>query len=359
MRRRPNATLTRAKRERLSYLRHITENDSAKLGRQQGRGTEEDRVSRPTRRVFAQRAAATAAVCAMHPLARSAEPARAITVIYPDIGEPFRAVFMKIIEGVEDRVRGPVASIAVGPATTATGIADEVRRRDVRVVIALGRNGLKIAAGLEGGVAVVAGCVVSVPENEARGFTVHTLAPDPALLLARLRQLMPGVRKVSVIIDPAQNGWLIRLAREAARMQGLELLAYEARDLGSALRFYGQILAAAEPKRDALWLAQDSTTVEDNAVLPLVLKEAWNRSLVVFSSSVAHVKRGALFSLYPDNLELGRALGGSALRALGGGKNPDGVLPLREVRAAVNTRTAAHLGLEVKVASFDLVFPEP
>jgi len=300
-----------------------------------------------------------AAALGMAPLAAAPEASRAIAVIHPDLGEPFRTVFAKVIEGIEDRVRGRVASFPLGPAATPQDLSEELRRRDIRVVIALGRIGLKIGTALESRIGVVVGCVVSVPESEARGLTIHTLAPDPALLFARLRPLMPAARRVHVVYDPAQNGWLVRLARDAARMHGVELVAHEAPDLPAALRLYTQILGSADAKREALWLAQDSTTVEDSAVLPLVLKEAWNRSLVVFSSSVTHVKRGALFSLYPDNLELGRALAASAQRYLSTGKHADGVQPLREVRAAVNTRTAAHLGIELKVASFDLVFPEP
>src|SRR5213076_1766128 len=91
-------------------------------------------------------------------------------------------------------------------------------------------------------------------------------------------------QRVVVVYDPHQNDWLIRLARDAARVHGLELVATEAEDLKTATRLYRDILAAADPARDVLWLPQDTTTVEDSAVLPLVLQEAWNRSLPVISS---------------------------------------------------------------------------
>ena len=61
-------------------------------------------------------------------------------------------------------------------------------------------------------------------------------------------------------------------------------------------------------------------------------------------------------------LELGRSLGSSALAYLGVGGPPQrGVLPLREVLAALNTRTADHLGLELsprQQQGFELFFPE-
>lgn len=290
----------------------------------------------------------------------AAEPGRAVAVVYPELGEPFKQIFAAILEGIEERLRVNVLSLAVTNAATPVEVADDLRRRDIKVLIGLGRGGMRIAAALSGELAVLVGCVVSVQESEARAFPVQTLAPDPALLLGRLKRLMPGARRVHLVYDPKLNAWLARLAREAARGEGLELVAQEAQDQASALRIYTQVLASADPARDALWLPQDPTTVDDNVVLSLVLKDGWNRSIAVFSSHLAHVRRGALFSLYPDNTELGRSLAASALRLVG---NPRalgaGVTPLRDTRAAINIRTAAHLGMNVATAQagFDLVYP--
>lgn len=288
------------------------------------------------------------------------ELGRSLAVVYPELGEPFRQVFATIIEGIEDKLGGPVASIAVGNAANPAQVADDIRKRDVQVLIGLGRGGMRIAAALAGELAVLVGCVVSVQESEARSFPVHTLAPDPALLLARLRRLKPAVRRVHLVYDPKLNAWLVKLARDAARAEGLELLAQEAADQPGALRAYTQLLAAADPARDALWLPQDPMTVDDNAVLPLVLREGWNRNIAVFSSHLAHVRRGALFSLYPDNHELGRTLAASAQRLAAAPKAAvPGVLPLRQALAAINIRTAAHLGIDVAAvqSGFDLVYP--
>lgn len=290
----------------------------------------------------------------------AAEPGRGVAVVYPDLGEPYRQVFTAIIEGMEDRLRAPVTSVAVGNAASPADVVDSLRKREARVVIGLGRGGMRIAEAMAGELPVLVGCVVSVQESEARGFSIHTLAPDPALLLARLKRLKPGTKRVHLVFDPRLNGWLARLARDAARAEGLELVAQEAVDQPGALRLYAALLANADSARDAVWLPQDPTTVDDNAVLPLVLKEGWNRAVTVFSSHLAHVKRGALFSLYPDNAELGRTLATSGLRLLANPKAMQpSVLPLRETRAAINVRTAAHLGLDPAnaQAGFDLVYP--
>ena len=295
--------------------------------------------------------------------ARSAPPdgAHGVAVIYPDIGEPYRSVFARIIDGVEQQTRQRVARFAVGSSVNSQELAGELRRLDVRVAIVLGRNGLKAADALDRDIGVIAGGVLSLPESPGRAFSVHSLAPDPALLFARLKGLLPAARRVWVVYDARHNAWLIRLARDAAKTQGLELMAYEVDDLKAALQRYQDILSTADPKRDALWLPQDLTTVDETTVLPLVLQESWDRSLTVFSSSVTHVKRGALFALYPDNTELGRRLGDAALAYLAASApSARSMVPLKEVLFAVNVRTASHLGIDVasKQQSFDLIFPE-
>lgn len=284
-----------------------------------------------------------------------------LAVVYPDIGEPYRAVFDKIIEGIEDKARPRVASYPVSSSTDIGELKSTLRRQDAKVVIALGRQGMKVAMALDRNIDVVVGGVVTVPENEARGLSVISLSPDPALLFARLKALMPTAKRVFTVYDPSHNGWLMRLAKEAARAQGMELVAYEAQDLRSAVRLYQDIFAAADSRKDALWLPQDPSTVEERSVLPLVLQESWNRGLVVFSSSLGHVRRGVLFSLYPNNLELGRSLAGSALNILASGDHTRrGMMPLRDVLIAVNLRTAKHLGLDLSAQhGFDMVFPEP
>jgi putative ABC transport system substrate-binding protein len=283
-----------------------------------------------------------------------------IVVIYPDIGEPYRSVFAQIIDGIEAKAQGRVTHFAVGQNVDVGALNDSLRRQNTRVVIALGREGVKVASMLDSNIGVVAGCVLTATGHEVRDLQVNSLSPDPALLFSRLKGMMPKVRRVFTVYDPRQNAWMMRLAKEAARAQGLELTAYEAQDLRSAMQAYQQILAAADSSQDALWLPQDPTTVEDSTVLPMVLQESWSRNLTVFSSSFGHVRRGVLFSLYPNNVELGRHLAGSALDFQVSGENDSsGIFPLREVLMAINLRTAKHLGVNTsQPQSFDMAFPE-
>ncbi len=285
-----------------------------------------------------------------------------IAVIYPDLGEPYRSIFAKIIEGIQERSPVPVRNYPVSANIDADELKAQLKRNGTKVVIALGRQGVNTASSLDREIPVVVSGVVSIPDRLSRDMTGISLTPDPALLFARLRNLLPNVKRVIVVYDPQNNDWLIKLAREAARHHGLELVTHEARDLASAARIYTTAFATADGRHDAVWLPQDTTTVNEGTILPLVLQESWNRSVPVFSSSFLHVKKGALFALYPDNLKLGRMLASSALGVLSGESGKRGVVPLREVHIAVNLRTASHIGLSIgyqQQRSFDFVFPEP
>lgn len=290
-----------------------------------------------------------------------ASAAGIIAVIYPDVGEPYRRIFEEILDGIRERTKGRFANFAVGVNMNIGQLNNALRRQNTKVVIALGRQGILAATALDSTVDVVVGGILTATESDRNNFQVNSLSPDPDLLFSNLKEIMPRARRVFVVYDPRQNAWMIRLARKAARSHGLDLEAYAAQDLRSAIRAYQEILATTDGKQDAIWLPQDSTTVEDSAVLPMVLQKSWLHNLAVFSSSYSHTKRGALFALYPDHTGLGRKLAGTALGFSPEGESePAGIRPLREVLLAVNSRTARHLGLSVDSRhAVDLAVPAP
>jgi putative ABC transport system substrate-binding protein len=288
----------------------------------------------------------------------SAQNSEPVAVLFPDLGEPYRKVFAEIIAGIADLAGARMRAYPVGASQNLPELAQALRRNGTRVVVALGRQGLKAAAAVDAPQGVVLGGVSSVPDGEHQ--VGICLTPDPALLFAQLKRLLPTARRVIVVYNPQHNDWLLRFAHEAARSLGLELAAHEARDLAGAARLYQSAIGSADGKRDAVWLPIDPTTVDDATIMPLVLRNCWNRNVPIFSSSFSHISKGVLFSLYPNNAELGRALGSLATAMLAGDAAPRGVTPLRAVYAALNLRTASHFGISVDhqlQRDFHYVFP--
>lgn len=284
-------------------------------------------------------------------------PAPNIAVLFPDVGEPYRAIFLKIIEGIEDKTKNRVLSLPMGSNPDNSDLAAQLKRHDIKTVIALGRNGVKAAANIERDAKLMLGGIINLAPNEAPNAIVNSLAPDPSLLFARLKILLPQIKRIHVVYEVQQNAWLIRAAQTAAKAQGLEIIAYEATDIKAAMLHYQQILSKVNPKTDALWLPQDSKTVQDAVVLPVVLRSAWDSNLAVFSSNVSHVNQGVLFALYPDNFEYGRKLGQTAMQA----NTTPGILPLKEVMVAINLSTASHLHINLnygQLQEYQMTFPE-
>lgn len=289
------------------------------------------------------------------------DAADTIGVLYPQIREPYRKVFKQIIEGIQAEADLAVLPYVLQKNPQVDVLREWLREHQCRVVIALGRRGVKTAEALGNTIPVVAGAVLSAPGRQGGLHPGISLVPDPDQLFAKLRRLAPAVERVMVVFNPARSASLIQLARKAARTHSLRLTAIEARDLKTAARGYRQLFDASNFSKTALWLLQDPTTVDGKVILPLILEQAWKKKLVVLASNPAYVRRGVLFSLYPDNVAMGKSLARLARRAMSSNPRVEpGMAPLRDLLVAVNLRTAAHLELQFSSEmrrSFDLVFP--
>ncbi len=284
-----------------------------------------------------------------------------ITVIYPEAKGGYAALFEQIIGGIEAATHGAIIPQAVSAEPDIPALRQMTTQQPNDVIIALGKRGLATAKALQLETPIVAGGLLSLGEEDRRRFPAISLLPRPALLFERLKALAPETRRVHLLYNPSRHDWLLPLAKAAAKRRGLSLDARPATDLRSAARLYRQVLREMRPGSDALWLLQDSTLTGDAAVLSYLLQEAWQRDLLLFSSSPAHVRRGALFALYADKRGLGEELGRLALEVIRGRGKP-GLRPTSAVRVAVNLRTASHLGLRIPYQlqrQFDLVYPRP
>jgi len=283
-----------------------------------------------------------------------------IAIVYPDIRQ-FKDIFNDIINGIEQESDHKVIPYAIGNDFDPNEFQSWTQALNIKVIIAIGNSGMKAADAVSDKIPVISNAFL-VPDSKDDNIAGISLAADPTPLFDHLTLLAPDVKRVSTVYNPEISGWLIEIAELLAKKHGLKLIAYEATDIKTAARLYDKILKHSNPKEDAIWLLQDKTTVNDEVILPLILKEAWNRSLVFFSSIGTHAKNGALFSLYPDYAGLGRSLAKMANEYLDNTSRPQPrIEPLKDLQIAVNARTADHLNLNINKGGkkFDLIFPTP
>lgn len=279
-------------------------------------------------------------------------------VIYPDIREPYRTVFLEIVKGIEQATASEIPKYEIPEDASQSEVVRWARFHELDTVIALGTRGLNASRELPAETRVVIGAVLIEPEPQFNGLTAIALTPDPYVLFERLAELAPHVERVAVVYNANRNAWLIERAALAAQAKGIRLTAFPAQDLHEAASIYKDVLEEGAREGDAIWVLQDPSIIDEGAILASILREAWDKELVVFSSNPVHVRRGALFSLYPDNVGMGRSLARKAASL----DRPDfrpSVVPLQDLLIAVNIRTAEHLGLNLTHESrkFDLTFP--
>ena len=293
-----------------------------------------------------------------------AAQSRVIAVLYPVLDEPYRSVFSSILDGIQEQIKVGVKLLPIDDSADNSQTAEGISPERVSVIIALGRTGLAASERWRGKIPIVVGALLLAPDESEVGLAGISLASDPKLLLDRLKRLAPSVKRVHVVYNSSSSEWLIRIAQASLSKYNFKLNSYISDDIKSSALIYRDILEKSRPGEDAIWLLPDPVAVDSKIILPLLLKGAWNNNVVLFSSNPAHVKRGALFAMFPDNRSMGISLARMAEFYSGDSASirNNNILPLQELQAAINVRTAEHIGLTLsndERKSYALIFPTP
>ena len=289
----------------------------------------------------------------------AAEPA-AIAVIYPNLPEPYHGVFAEIVSGIQSGTALEVKEYLLSSDGHAAALPEWLAKRHYGVLIVLGQRTLETVQALGLKIPIVAGAVKIAPENYPNVTAISLLAA-PDRLFDLVRTYTPQIKRVHVVYDPARQGWLIALAKQAAAERGLTLVGYEAQDLRGMAQRYSELFKSNPGPGNALWLPSENNAGQE-ALLAEVLEQIWRRGWPTFSSSPGLVKRGMLFALYPDNRAMGASLAKLAAQRIADAKAAPAVLPVTDLLTAVNLRTADHLNIQFSAGQrqgFELVFPEP
>jgi putative ABC transport system substrate-binding protein len=290
--------------------------------------------------------------------------APSVAIVYPEVRAPYRAIFLEIARGIEQEL-GTTANhyLLTDRRYPIDDLIGNMKNAQIDVVVTLGRAGLAVAKPLSAAFPVVIGATMIRPDEVPRGLSGISLTPAPEALFLHLKRLAPDTQDVTVIYDPQQTAWEIDYATRAAREVGFNLIARPSENLRSSSELLQHVLIQIKDNSIALWLPRDNDAMDEQSLLSEVLKQAWDKNFVVFSSNLDHVRKGALFSLYPDNFGMGRSLARLAVQKLQrGASSNETIKPLTDLLVAVNMRTAEHLGLHFSNQTqreFAMVFSAP
>jgi len=280
-----------------------------------------------------------------------------VAVFYPDVGKPYDAVFKQILSGIEQTAEVPVNRILIDQKNRSSLLMLQKNTNKCAVLIGLGREGLKVVS--EASVPAIVGAVIIQPGDITAASGI-SLIPQPQEMFKRLVHFVPQIKTVYVVYNSDNNGKLVQLAAQVANKMNIKLQAIEAENLRLAFTKYKSLIEKMDTKSSALWFLQDPATVDTRTILPYVLKRAWHKKIVLFSNQAGHAKNGVLFSVYPDNIRLGKNLGKLAQQCLYLICKKNNMMLLSDLLTAINIRTANRLGLRLNTrrdSYINIIFP--
>ncbi len=275
--------------------------------------------------------------------------AESVAVIYPEVREAYKKVFNNITEGVEAELKQNILLREINKNTSPSETRAWLSKNSISAVVALGNKSIQ-AIGPDLDIPTVIGAVVFQPDtNQYAGIS---LSPSPEQLFSGLRVLLPTLKTIHVVYDPARNQWEVEAAAELAVSLGITVKPYPSEDLRTAAKAYRDIQSKMDSESEALWLPLGGPA-RDKAILQNILETAWVKEHAVISSNLADVKRGVLFAMYPDNVGMGENLGRLLKEVVNQTQSEPKIYFTTALFKAINRRTAEHLNIRIGQSDLD------
>lgn len=257
---------------------------------------------------------------------------------------------------------GPYADAFAGFAAAFGGEVAAVRlprrptERNLRARVVVAFGGEAAALPYAKGTTVIACLAPGLTESQGHAASRVALAlrPAPEHILAGLRRLQPGLKRLAVLSHPRGRAQFLANLKTAGAAVGVEILELSAEGpegVPDALRS----LPAASA--DALWLSPDPALVNPSTFQTIKQFSEENR-LPFYAPTRGLVLAGATAAVAVDAAETGRQAAGLARRALAGEALPGVVYPAG-ARLTVNRASASKAGLTLSPAALadDEVIP--
>ncbi len=209
-----------------------------------------------------------------------------------------------------------------------------VSEENARVVVALGRDALDIAANLTESVPVVYGLLVEPPRLQRQNVTGVYLETSINEYMSLVTRSFPNMRRVGIIYGPDTE----RIVRSAESPQIKAIKVKNSYEFVNALNSLNT---------DAFLLLPDRGLLSPTAIESVYL-HSFRNSIPVLGISEKHVKEGSLLSLVFDGESMGRQLGEVVKSVLSKGSARD-IPPVspQKLNLYINTDTARKMNIPI------------
>jgi putative ABC transport system substrate-binding protein len=229
------------------------------------------------------------------------------------------ALYDRAVAGFKAAFDGSVREVTLeGPLAEPENFYKLVLEVNPKIILAVGLRAAKIAKARVSDVPIVFCLAMQPVINGLRTETstgVH-LEPSVTDQLRAMSKIIPHVKQIGIIYDPARTGRQVAEFRDAAAEQELEIVAVPVNNQDEALK----ALMEMPEKAQALWLLRDPT---------VLTRKLFNRSLLlqlekrlpVIAFSPQFVRKGAFFS-YSASYQRQGQKAAEIVKELLGGKVP-------------------------------------
>ena len=259
------------------------------------------------------------------------------------------------VRGVKSTTTGNINKLLVSELTR-DEVVKAVREARPEVILAIGADALgKVRAIKDIPIVYMMvfnpRAIIREGNENITGISMN-IAPEYQFLT--MRKVMPDLKRVGILYNPAKSGQLVEKAREAVDRTGIELLSLEVR----SPKQVPAALNSMKGKIGALWIQPDATVVTPETIECMLLFSLGNQ-IPIFAFSDQYLEMGAFMSLDIDPYQLGKQAGELVNRLLAGAaieSIPD--TDARRAQVTINLRVAKKLGIQVNdnlVTNFRIV----
>lgn len=284
-----------------------------------------------------------------------------ISVVYPDSSKRAEVLYKTIIKGMSFNKSITLSVHPFSAKQDALAIQQLIINDQSALLVLLGTKAVNLRHQFSLNIPIITGAHMLIKNNQL-GIS---LSADPQQLFSQLKTVQPMIKKVNVIYSEENNGWLIEYAKIAAKSYNIEVNAIQSQKIQNSGAELKKIIKQIDAKTEAIWLPYDPI-VPTKKLLPELLKNAWNKNLLVFSGNPYHVQQGTLFALFPNYNQLGKQLVELSLQSLNqkyrlNQQSNLAPQPSKYLNSAINIRTASHLGIHLsneEKENYQMIFPK-
>lgn len=277
-------------------------------------------------------------------LSGSAEAAQKILVLQSLRVGPYE----EAVQGLRTSMDGTIKKLVLSDLG-GVDVAKSVREERPNVIVAIGTDAMNRVRRIKD--TPIVHLMVFDPQGtltagaNITGIGMHV---GPERQLASAQKIIPRLKRVGTLYNPARSGPLFRKVQATARSLGIDLVANEVRSSRDVMNLMEDMKGDIE----AFLMLPDATVVTPDTVEHLLLFSLNNR-IPIIAFSDKYVEMGALMALDIDPYELGKQAGEIVRKILSG--TSAATIPRSDPRSAaitINSKIARKLGLSLNEEAF-------